>query len=186
MKLDKKKKIAEELHEKFSKSQIVIVTDYKGLDVMAMNDLRRKLSRAASRRKGEGTAAGAGIEYRVAKNSLLVRASRDTEAALIKDKFKGPVAVAVGYFDPVTPAKVLTEFAKKNEKLEIKGGIMNGKVLDLNAIKTLSDLPSREVLLSQVLSAMNGVPTSFVRVLTGTLRQLFNVLQALQEQKNEN
>jgi large subunit ribosomal protein L10 len=182
MKLDKKKEIAEELHEKFAKSQIVIVTDYKGLDVMTMNDLRRKLRSASPPPEdGEG---GPGIEYRVVKNSLLVRASEDTEASLIKDKFKGPVAVAMGYDDPVTPAKVLTDFAKENEKLEIKGGVMKGKVLDLNAIKRLSDLPSREVLLSQALSAMNGVPTSFVRVLTGTLQQLFNVLQALQEQKN--
>ncbi|QTA85360.1 50S ribosomal protein L10 [Desulfonema magnum] len=179
MKLDKKKEIAESLHEKFAKSQIVIVTDYKGLDVMTMNDLRKKL-----RTESPPSEPGGGTEYRVAKNSLLTRASENTDAALISDQFRGPVAVALGYDDPVAPAKVLTEFAKENEKLEIKGGVMKGKVLDPDAIRRLSALPSREVLLSQALSAMNGVPGSFVRVLAGTLQQLMNVFQALQEQKN--
>jgi large subunit ribosomal protein L10 len=170
MRLDKKKEIVEELHEKFSKSKVVIVTDYKGLDVAAITALRRKLREA-------------GIEYRVIKNTLMARASEDTGVEAIRDSFKGPSAVALSYDDPVAPAKVLTEFAKENDKLEIKIGVMDGKVLDLSAIKALSSLPSREVLLAQVLSAMNGVPTSFVRVLNAIPQQFLYVLQAVKEKK---
>ena len=170
MKLDKKKEIVKDLREKFERSKVVIVTDYKGLDVLTINDLRRKL--------GEFE-----IEYRVAKNSLLIRASEETDVALIKDCFKGPSAVAFGYDDPAIPAKILTKFSKEYNKLEIKAGIMESKVLDLTAIKAISMLPSRDVLLGQLLSVINGVPTSFVRVLNAIPVQLLNVLQAVKEQK---
>lgn len=170
MNLNRKKEITADIHERFSKSKIVIVTDYKGLDVMTMNELRRKLR-------------DVGVEYKVVKNTLLVRASEDTDAALITDYFKGPSAIALAFDDPVSPAKVLTEFAKAHEKLEIKAGVMGGKVLELEAIKALSMLPSREVLLAQVLSTMNAVPTSFVRALSDSPRKLLNVLNAIKEQK---
>ena len=170
MRLDAKKKIAEDLHDRFARSAIIVVTDYKGLDVAAMNDLRRRL-RAEK------------IEYQVAKNSLLVRAADDTEAALITDHFKGPSAVAISYEDPVAPAKVLTQFAKENDKLGIKIGVLNGKVLDVNAIKELASLPGREVLLAQLLATLNAVPTSFVRVLAEIPRSMLNVLTAIRDQK---
>lgn len=170
MKLDEKKKIVENLRERFSRSQVVIVTDYKGLDVTTINDLRRKLRESD-------------IEYQVVKNSLLVRASEETDVALIKDNFKGPSAVALSYDDPVAPAKVLTKFAEQHDKLEIKVGVMKGKVLELNEIKALSALPSREILLGQLLSAMNGVPTAFVRAVSDIPKRLLNVLQAIKEQK---
>lgn len=172
MKLDKKKAIVEELHDKFSRSRIVILTDYKGLDVASINSLRRKLREAD-------------VEYKVVKNTLLIRASEDTEVAPIKEHFTGPTGVAISYEDPVAPAKVLSDFAKENNKLEIKVGVLRGKVLDFNAIKSLSSLPSREVLLSQVLSAMNGVPTSFVRVLNAVPQQFLNVLVAIKDQKEQ-
>lgn len=165
-----KKKIAENLHDCFSRSQVVILTDYKGLDVMTMNDLRRKLREA-------------NVEYQVVKNTLLRLASEETDASLIKDHFKGPSAVAMSFDDPVSPAKALVEFAKKNDKLEIKIGVLNGKVIDLSVIKALSDLPSREILLGQLLSVMNGVPTGLVRVLNGVTTQLVNVLHAIKDQK---
>ena len=138
---------------------MVIVTDYKGLDVTTMNTLRRKLREAES-------------STRWSKIPCLIRASEETDVALIRDSFKGPSAIALSYDDPVAPAKVLTEFAKDNKKLEIKIGVMDGKVLDLSAIKALVGLPSREVLLGQVLSAMNGVPTGFVRALNAIPQQI--------------
>jgi len=170
VKIDEKKRIVEELHEKFSKSEVVILTDYKGLDVDSINDLRKKLRESQ-------------IQYQVVKNSLLIRASKDTDVELIKDNFKGPSAIALSFEDPVSPAKVLTKFADENEKLEIKVGVMNGKVLDISAIKALSALPSREVLIGQLLSVMNGVPTGFVRALVDTQRRLLNVIVAIKEQK---
>jgi large subunit ribosomal protein L10 len=170
MKLEEKKQIAQDLHEKFSKSKVVIVTEYKGLDVAAISDLRKKLRES-------------GIEYRVAKNTLLERASEGTDAALIKDSFKGPSAIALSYNDPVAPAKVLVKYAESNKKLVIKSGVLNGKALDLNAIKALSTMPPREVVLAQLLSAMNGVPAAFVRVLNEIPRKFLYVLQAIKNQK---
>jgi large subunit ribosomal protein L10 len=170
VKIEQKKAIADELHEKFAKAKVVIVTDYKGMDVAATNQLRRKLREA-------------GIEYRVAKNSLLARASKDTGVEMIRDQFKGPNAIALSYDDPVAPAKVLTDFMKTNVKLEIKVGVLDGKVLSIDDIKALSALPSREILLAKVLSVMNAVPTSFVRVLSGVPVQFLNVLQAIKEKK---
>lgn len=170
MKLEKKKEITEDIHEKFSRSSIVILTDYKGLDVASLTELRRKLREA-------------GVEYKVAKNTLLRRASEDTDVAPLRDRFTGPSAVAISYTDPVAPAKVLTDFAKSNEKLEIRSAVMQGKVLELSDIKALSALPSRDVLLAQVLSVMNAVPTSFVRVLSAVPQKFLYLLQALKTQK---
>lgn len=170
MKIDEKKKIVEDIHKKFSESKVVILTDYKGLNVEKINELRGKLKES-------------GVEYKVVKNTLLVRASEETDISLIKDSFKGPSAVALSCDDPVTPAKILTEFAEDHEAFEIKIGIMNGKLLDFSAIKKLSALPSREVLLGSLLSVMSGVPTAFVRALNDTPKRLLNVLQAIKEQK---
>jgi large subunit ribosomal protein L10 len=170
LKLEAKQQITEDLHDRFARSAIIVLTDYKGLDVTSINELRRKLR-------------DANIEYQVVKNTLLVRAAEDTEIALIKDHFKGPSAVAISYDDPVAPAKILTQFAKENDKLEIKVGVLNGKILDVQAIKALAMLPSREVMLAHVLSTINAVPTSFVRVLAEVPRSMLNVLTAIKDQK---
>lgn len=170
MKLEKKKEIVKNLHEKFARSKVVIVTDCKGLDVSAMNDLRRKLREF-------------GVEYKVVKNSLLIRACQETQVELIKEYFKGPSAVALSYDDPIAPAKVLIKFSNENKKLEIKTGVMNGKVIDLDAIKAISALPPREVLLGQFLSVINNVPAGFVQVLNAIPGQFLNLLQAVKEQK---
>lgn len=170
MKLDEKQQLVAELHSKFARSKIVIVTDYKGLNVAGMTELRSKLREV-------------GVEYKVVKNTLLTLASRETDAEKIRDSFTGTTAVALSYSDPVAPAKVLTEFAKKNDKLEIRIGVMGGKVMNLDQIKALSSLPSREVLLAQVLSAMNGVATSFVRVLNAVPQSLLYALVAVKDKK---
>ncbi len=170
MNLEEKKRITQDLNDRFTKAAVIIVTDYKGLDVAAISDLRRKL------REQE-------VEYRVAKNSLLIRASEDTDVALIKNTFKGPSAVAMSYGDPVAPAKVLADFAKDNKVFGIKIGVMGGKVLDDNQIKALAALPSREVLLGMLVSTLNNVPTGFVRTLAEIPRRLLTVLQAVKDQK---
>jgi large subunit ribosomal protein L10 len=169
--IEEKKRITQDLNERFSKAAVVIVTDYKGLDVTAINDLRRKLSEEK-------------VEFQVAKNSLLIRASEQTDVALIKDTFKGPSAVAMSYGDPAAPAKILSEFAKENKVFEIKIGVMDGQILDLDRIKALSILPSRDVLLGTLAATLNSVPTGFVRTLAEIPRSLLNVLQAVKDQKN--
>jgi large subunit ribosomal protein L10 len=168
--LEQKQQIAQDLHDRFERAKVVILTDYKGLNVGAMTDLRRRLKQA-------------GIEYRVVKNTLLERAATDTPAAVIRDAFKGPSAVALSYDDPVAPAKVLTQFAKENDKLKIRLGVLSGKMISEAEIKSLADLPSREVLLAQLLGVFNAVPTSFVRVLSAVPGGLVNVLNAIKEQK---
>ena len=170
MKIDEKKKIVEDIRKRFLESKVVILTDYKGLDVEKINELRRKLKES-------------GVEYKVVKNTLLVRASEETDVSLIKDSFNGPSAIALSCDDPVAPAKILAEFANDHEALEIKVGIMNGNILDFSAIKKLSVLPSREVLLGNLLSVMIGVPSAFARALNDMPKRLLNVLQAIKEQK---
>ena len=170
MRIQEKQQIVEDLRDRFAKSAIIVLTDYKGLDVAAMNDLRRRL-RAEE------------IEYRVVKNTILTRASADNDGDLIKDFFKGPSAVALGFDDPIAPAKVLAQFAKDHEQLEIKVGVMGGKVLDPTAITALAKLPSREVLLGRLLAVLNAVPTSFVRTLAEVPRSFVNVLAAIKDQK---
>ena len=173
MNLENKKQIVQDLHEKFLKFQIVILTDYNGLDVAAINLLRRQLREADA-------------GYKVVKNSLLSRACEETESEVMKDSFAGPSAIAYSYTDPVAPARVLTKFAEENNQLEIKNAVLNGKILDLNAIKALADLPSREVLLAQFLSTANGVPTALVRALNDVPRRMLNMLQAIKDQKEAN
>lgn len=171
MNLKEKKKIVEDLHEKLLKSKIVIVTDYKGLNVATINDLRSKLREAE-------------VEFKVVKNSLLTRAAKETDVELIEKDFAGPSAIALSYDDPVAPAKVLTTFADSNNMLDIKAGVLKGKVLDLSAIIALSKLPAREVILAQLLSSMIGIPTALVRTLNEVPRRFLNVLQALKEQRD--
>ena len=170
MELSEKKKIVENLQDRFSKSAIVIITDYKGLDVATINQLRGKL-------KEEN------IEYQVVKNTLLTRASAETDVDLIKDHFIGPSAVALSYDDPVAPAKIIMDFAKEHKALEVKGGVMNGKALDAGQIKALSMLPSREELLAKFLSVLNGVPTSLVRTLSEIPKKMIYVVLAVKDQK---
>lgn len=170
MNLEDKKQFVEELKARLEKSCVVILTDYKGLDVDAMTALRAKLREAQ-------------VEYQVIKNTMLRRACDGTEVEAIRAHFVGPSAIALSYDDPVAPAKVLTAFAKENDKLEIKVGVMHGRELDLSAIKALADLPSREQLLAMVLSTMNAVPTSLVRALSDVPRRMVNVLNAIKDQK---
>ena len=170
MKLEDKKQIVEDLAERFAKANLVILTDYKGLDVPVMSDLRRKLKQA-------------GVDYKVVKNTMMVRASENTPIAVLQSQFQGPSAVAISYQDPVAPAKILTKFAEDSKHLQIRAGVLNGKLIDLAGVKALAALPAREVLLAQLLSVMVGVPTSFVRVLSGVPRGLLNVLNAIKEKK---
>ena len=172
MKIEEKKEFVEQLRARFLKSRVVILTDYKGLDVASMTELRSKLSEAQ-------------IEYQVVKNTMLRMASEGTGVESIKDDFKGPSAIALSYDDPVSPAKILTEFAKKNPKLEIRVGVLNGRSMDLTAIKALSALPSREEMLSKFLATMLAVPTSLVTALSDVPRRMVNVLQAIKDQKEE-
>jgi large subunit ribosomal protein L10 len=153
------------------KAQATFVVDYQGIDVETMNSLRRDLRKVNA-------------EFHVVKNRLLKLASDETQTACIKEHLVGPCALAITYEDVVGAAKLLVEKDKKLEKLKLKIGQVGGKAIDVEQIKRLSELPSREVLLSQLLSAMQGVPTSLVRALNGVILNLLYVLKSIETQKS--
>jgi len=168
--ISQKKELVERLAKDFSESEISILVDYKGLDVLSITELRAKLREA-------------GVQMEVVKNTLLNRASEGTDAALMKDLYKGPNAIILSKEDPVAPAKILVDFAKDHDKLEIKAGTLSGSLLDGDAIKQLAKMPSKEELLGQLVYTLNAVPTSFVNVLAGVPRAFVNVLSAVKDQK---
>ena len=169
---DTKKAFIDQMNERLKKAQATYVVDYQGLDVESMNRIRGELRKINA-------------EFYVVKNRLLKLASKDTETESIADQFVGPCALAVTYDDVVAPAKVLVDLEKELNKLEIKVGQTSGKTMDTDGIKRLAKLPGREQLLAQVLSAMQAVPTSFVRVTNGVLVNLMNVLKAIETAKQE-
>jgi len=168
--ISQKKEVVERLAKDFKESEISILVDYKGLNVLKMTELRALLRKE-------------GIRIEVVKNSLLERASEGTDAALMKDFYKGPNAIILSKKDPVAPAKILMNFAKDNDKLEIKAGALSGKLLSPEDIKQLAKLPSKEEFLGKLVYTLNTVPTSLVNVLSGVPRAFVNVLNAIKDQK---
>ena len=172
--MNREEKVAEvaELSGKFAKANIAIIADYKGLTVQILQELRHNLRRNDS-------------EFRVAKNTLLIRAVEDTDYKGLQEHFVGTTAVTVSYGDPVSPAKILTDFCKDHPELKIRSASFGGKLLSVDDITSLSKLPSKEVLLGQMLSVMNAVPTGLVRVLSGVPRTFLYALQAIKDQKEQ-
>jgi large subunit ribosomal protein L10 len=168
-----KAEIVQEIREKVAKSQIGILTDFKGLKVEDMTRLRRQVQEAAA-------------ELTVVKNTLLRRAaSDDSPLSPLMPHFTGPNALTLGYEDPVAVTKVLIKFAQEKPQLQIKGASLGGQALTLKDLEALSRLPAREVLLAQLLGVLQGVPTALVTVLAGVIRNLLNVLVALKEKKGK-
>ena len=165
-----KEALVEQLNEKFSRAVSVTLVDFPGLTVSQANELRAKL------RDVQG-------ELKVSKNTLFRIAIKGTESEPLLDAFEGPNAAVFAYEDPVQVAKVLMDFAKDNEVLKIKSGILNGKLMDANGIEALSKLPTREVLLAQMLSVLVATPTNLVQVLSGIPRKLLYALRAVEEKK---
>lgn len=171
MRLEQKQEIITDIHERFQSSKVVLLTSCQGMKSEVINGLRRKFKSAE-------------IDFQVVKNTLLTKAAHETGVAILSPYFKGPSAIAISYRDPVALAKILVEASKEIPQLQIKAGVLGGKLLDINGIKELSNLPSREILLAQLLSAMNGVPTGLVRALSDVPRRMLNVLQAIKDQKS--
>jgi len=170
---EQKAEIVQEIREKVAKSQISILTDFKGLKVEDMTRLRRQVQEAAA-------------ELTVVKNTLLRRAaSDDSPLSPLMPHFTGPNALTLGYADPVAVTKTLIKFAQEKPQLQIKGGSLGGQALTVQDLEVLSKLPAREALLAQLLGVLQGAPTALVTVLAGVIRNLLNVLVALKDQKGE-
>ncbi|MCL6635310.1 MAG: 50S ribosomal protein L10 [Peptococcaceae bacterium] len=164
-----KEAIIQELKEKFAGSKAAVLADYRGLNVAEATRLRRRLREA-------------GCEFKVAKNTLTALAAKQLGLEGLDPYLEGQVAIAFGK-DPVAPAKVLSEFIREIRKMEIKAGVLEGKVIDAKGVKELADLPPREVLLARVLGGMQAPLYGFVGVLQGTLRSFVYVLEAVRKQR---
>ena len=126
-----------------------------------------------------------GVEYRVIKNTLLKIAAKDAGIEGAEEYFQGPTAVAYGLEDAVAPAQVLSKFIKEYKKMEIKGGILEGKVIGFDEVKALADLPPREILLGQVASVFQAPIAGLVNVLQGPIRKLGYALEEVRKLKEQ-
>ena len=163
--LQQKQGIVEDIKTKFETCKSAVLIDYRGLTVEEVTNLRNKFREA-------------GVEYRVLKNTMIRRAVDALGMEGLEPVLEGPTAVAFGMEDAVAPAKIISDFIKETEKTEIKAGVLEGKVVDVAA------LPSREVLLAKVLGSMNAPITGFVTALSGNIRNLLYVLNAIGEKKS--
>ena len=165
-----KKDTVQEIKDTLQESAGMFVVDYRGLSVKATQDLRRKLTES-------------GANMRVLKNNLVKLALSEAELPEL-DVLTGPTAYIFFESDPVAPAKVLKEFAKENKQLEIKGGLSSGRVVDVDQIKAIADLPSHEELIAKLLGTIQNPLTKVVRVLNGPNQQLAQVIKAIADQKD--
>lgn len=159
--LAQKENIVQELVEKFENSAAFVVVDYRGLTVAEVTDLRKQLREA-------------GVDMRVVKNTMLRKAAAIAEIDGLDEVFTGPTAIAFSEEEVVAPAKIMVEFAEKADALEVKGGYMEGKVVPVETIEAVAKLPSREGLLSMLLS-----------VLQAPIRNTALVFKAVAEKKEE-
>lgn len=161
-----------ELAEKFSSSQGAVLTEYRGLTVKALKELRRNLGDDAT--------------YAVSKNTLTTIAAREAGVEGVEEHLVGPTAIAFIEGDPVTVAKGLRDFARQNPLLVIKGGVLDGKSLSADEVKKLADLESREVLLAKVAGGMQGVLQQAISLVAAPLSQAARVFAALEKAAEEN
>jgi len=153
------------------KAPTIYVTDFTGLNVAKMTDLRRKLR-------------AAGVEYVVVKNTLALRAFGEAAVKGLDDHLAGPTALVLGGADPVAPAKVLTDFAKEHEKPAIRIGLVEGKTVTPAQVKQLAALPSKPELLAQLGGALQAPLAGFVGVANGLLYMMVGALEALQTKRS--
>jgi large subunit ribosomal protein L10 len=157
-----------ELKRKLKKAMCVYVADYRGLDVPSVNALRARI-----RSEGQGQ-----YEYRVAKNTLLRRASAGTDVAKIVEHLEGPTAIALGFDDPVGLAKILSEFAKDHEVFELKAGVLDGDAVTPTEIGVLATLPSLDALRSQLIGLIQAPATKLARLVAEPGAGLARLIEA--------
>lgn len=173
MKKEEKATAVAELTEKFGRARLAIVTECAGLSVNQVTELRKQLR-------------GAKAEYRVVKNTLAIRAAEGTTLAGLTSHLKGPTGVVIGYDDPVLPTKILRDFItteKREEKIRITLGVLEGKVVQPAELAAVAKLPKKEVLIAMLLSAMQGPIRGVVYTLNAVLSKFVRVIAAIQDKK---
>lgn len=158
-----------ELKERFAGVQTAVLTEYRGLTVRQLSDLRKQLK-------------GASAEYKVVKNRLARIAIKDSALDGLGKHLTGPTGVAYTRHDPVSVAKALQAFVRSNPALTIKVGVVEGKVLEPSALKSLAELPSKEALRAQLVGALQGPMSKLVTLLTAVQGELVRVIEARSKQ----
>jgi len=167
-----KVEMVEELHGMFSRAKSAVVANYQGIDAEGIAALRVHM-RSRS------------VDFRVVKNTLARRAVKDTSLEVLSEDFKGPISILVGFEDAVAPAKALADFAKSDatKSPEVICGVVDGEKVSPEEVQALAELPSREELISQMLSVFQGPTTNFAGVFSSLLRKLVGTLDAVREKK---
>lgn len=164
--LEAKKLVVEEIKEKFSKAKTIAFVDYRGITVAEDTALRKKFREN-------------GCDYKVYKNRLMLKALSDLGIECSANYLEGTTAVAIGYEDEVTPAKIACDFVKESKKMAIKFGILNGVCVDAANIEALATLPSKEELIAKLLGTLNNPASSLCRVLSAPARGVVVALNAI-------
>jgi len=168
--LQQKKEVVEQLTEKIKSAKSIVFADYRGLTVEQDTELRNALRKA-------------GVEYKVVKNTLTKFAAKENGLEELEPHFNGPTSMALSSEDAVAPAKILVEYAKKYEKLELKVGVIEGKVFDVKSLEAVAALPPKEELIAKALGGLKSPIAGLVNVLNGNIRGLVIALNAIAEQK---
>ena len=161
-----------EIVDRLNRASGVVLVEYIGMNVLEVTELRNQLRKA-------------NVEYKVLKNTLVNLAAIELNIIGLEPFLSGSTAVAFGYNDPTTPAKVLTEQLKKLPKLKVKCGLVGKTFIDAQGVEALSKIPAKEVLVAKLLGTMNAPITNFVSVLNGPARALVCALNAITELKNQ-
>ena len=146
--IEQKKQVVNEITEKLKDSVSTVLVDYRGLNVAEVTELRKQLREA-------------GVEFKVYKNTLMRRAAKEANLEDLTEYLKGPNAIAFSTEDVIAPAKIINNFAKEHEDLEIKAGVIEGNIVSVDEVKALANLPSREGLLSMLLSVLQAPVRDF-------------------------
>lgn len=160
-----KEQLVEKMRDDFGQAKSIILATHVGIDVNTVNELRSELR-------------ANGVHYHVVKNTLAKIAVSDTDLDVMTDSFRGPTAVAYSFEDAVAPAKVLADFADDHDKLVLKGGYLDGKMIDEAGVEQLAKMPTKDELRAKLLRVFNAAPTKFVQLLTAAPKKFINVLNA--------
>lgn len=168
-----KEQILKQLQDKFSKSKSVVFSADTGLDVKTVEKMRREMK-------------SGGAEYMIAKKTLLKKAAGDALDQQAVDQIQGSVGMTFSYEDEIVGPKIVSQYAKTNEKLTMQGGLLEGKFILADMVKKLASIPGREQLLAKLLGSLNSPLTGLVGVLSGTTRKFVGTLSAIKDKKASN
>jgi large subunit ribosomal protein L10 len=171
MKRIDKEQIINMLHDKFSKAYFTVLLNFKGMDVAEFTELRRKL-------------VGSSVDFQVLKNTLAKKAIINTEIVKMESYFQGQTAVATCNTDSLVGLKILDQFSKENKSLAFKAAVIDGNIISKEDIRKFIDLPSRDVLLSLLLNTLKSPSAQLLKIFTGHISGLVNILINVKESKN--